>query len=88
MSVAAISDQLCPSECSEEAMASIDERPTKRARAEIQILSYRQINLQEFTLKDKGKGKNGHIAYPLLRGEAIRFNLKQGDWLRAPSAST
>ena len=65
-------------------MANIDERPAKRARAEFDILPYRQIDMEQFALKDKGKGKNGHVAYPLIGGETIRFNLTPGDWLRAP----
>ena len=84
MSLAAadISDQACQSECAEEAMSSTGEPAAKRAR--IEIKSYTEIDLSEFALKDKGKGKNGHLAYPLLGGETIRFNLSPSEWLRTP----
>ena len=84
MSAADIVDQA--SECSEAAMATDGsetmERPTKRTR--IEIKPYNEIDLSQFALKDKGKGKNGHVAYPLLGNESIRFNLTHIDWLRAP----
>ena len=63
-------------------MASTDERPTKRTR--IGVKPYSEIDLEEFALRDKGKGKNGHLAYPLLDGDTIRFNLTPNDWLRTP----
>ena len=82
MSLAAadISDQ--ESMCAEEAMSSTGEPAAKRAR--IEVKPYTEINLSEFALKDKGKGKNGHMAYPLLAGETIRFNLSPSEWLRTP----
>ena len=82
MSLAAadISDQ--ESMCAEEAMSSTGEPAAKRAR--IEMKPYTEINLSEFTLKDKGKGKNGHMAYPLLGGETIRFNLSPSEWIRTP----
>ena len=60
MSLAAadISDQ--ESMCAEEAMSSTGEPAAKRAR--IEMKPYTEINLSEFALKDKGKGKNGHMA--------------------------
>ena len=77
-----ISDQAV-SEHSNEAMSSVtEERPTKRAC--IDISNYDDVDLSEFTLRDKGKGKNGHMAYPLLGSESIRFNLTPSDWLQTP----
>ena len=82
-STAAISVKRCPSECSDAAMSTAEERSTKRAR--IEIKNYTELNLSEFTLKDKGKGKNGgHMVYPMISGESIRFNLAPNEWLRTP----
>ena len=62
-------------------MSTAEERSTKRAR--IEIKPYTELDLSEFTLKNKGKGTNGgHMAYPLLAGESIRFNLTANEWLR------
>ena len=63
-------------------MSSTGEPAAKRAR--IEITPWTEIDLQEFALKGKDKGKNGHLAYPLLNGETIRFNLPPSDWTRAP----
>lgn len=84
MSVVAadISDQACQSECAEEAMSSTGEPAAKRAR--IEVKPYTEIDPSELALKDKGKGKNGHLAYPHMAGETIRFNLSPSEWLRAP----
>ena len=77
-----ISDQAF-SQHSDEAMSSVtEERPAKRAC--IDISNYDDVDLSEFTLRDKGKGKNGHMAYPLLGSESIRFNLTPSDWLQTP----
>ena len=82
-STAAISVKRCPSECSDADMSTAEERSAKRAR--IEIKPYTELDLSEFTLKNKGKGKNGgHMAYPLLAGESIRFNLTANEWLRTP----
>ena len=82
-SIAAISNQACPSECLDGDMSTAEERSTKRAR--IEIKPFTELDISEFTLKDKGKGKNGgHMAYPLLAGETIRFNLTPNEWLRTP----
>ena len=82
-SIAAISNQACPSECLDEAMSTAEERSTKRDS--IEIKPFTELDISEFTLKDKGKGKNGgHMAYPLLSGESIRFNLTPNEWLRTP----
>ena len=77
-----ISDQAA-SEHSNEAMSSVtEERPIKRTRMDIS--NYDDVDLSQFVLKDKGKGKNGHMAYPLLGSESIRFNLTPSDWLQTP----
>ena len=82
-STAAISIKRCPSECSDAAMSTAEERSTKRAR--IEIKPFTELDISEFTLKHKGKGKNGgHMAYLLLSGESIRFNLTPNEWLRTP----
>ena len=85
MSDAAISSQACPSEFSDEdsAMANNAAEPASK-RARIEVKHFSELDLSEFTLKDKGKGKNGHIAYPLLGSEIIRFNLTVNDWARTP----
>lgn len=57
---------------------------SKRARVEIQIPSFAEVDLTKFTLKDNGKGKNGHLAYPLVDGQVVRFNMTPSGWLKAP----
>ena len=80
MLASAISDPECE-DCSEgPAMAT--EGPTKRAR--IEVKPFEDIDLSKIALKDKGKGKQGHIAFPLLDGEVIRFNLTPSDWSKNP----
>ena len=59
-----------------------DERVTKRAR--IEVKPFTELDLKEFSLRDKGKGANGRIVFPILGGDVIRFNLTQSDWLRTP----
>ena len=76
----AVTDQA--SEYSEDAMA--EQGSSKRARREIEVKPYPQLELAEIKLKDNGKGKNGHLAYPLIDGEPIRFNLTPSDWVRTP----
>jgi len=58
----------------------------KRARVEIEVPSFAKVDLSQFTLKDHGKGNNGHRAFPfpLVAGEAVRFNLTPSGWLKAP----
>ena len=41
-------------------MSSTGEPAAKRAR--IEIKPWAEIDLQEFAPRDKGKGKNGHLA--------------------------
>ena len=57
---------------------------TKRARVEIVVPAYSAVQLNEFTLKDNGKGENGHKASPLVAGTTIRFNLTPDGWLKTP----
>ena len=86
MSDAAISTQVCISDCSDDifaAMANNAEEPASK-RARIEVKHFGEIDLSEFALKDKGKGQNGHIAFPLLGGEILRFNLTVNDWTRSP----
>ena len=81
MSAAAVSELACPSECSEEAMA--EERVSKRAR--IEVKPFGDVDISQFALKNKGKGKNGGLmAYPLISDQPIRFNLTPDDWIRTP----
>jgi len=56
----------------------------RNVRARIEVKPVLELDLQLFSLKDKGKGKNGHNSYPLIENEPIRFNLTDGDWLRVP----
>ena len=72
----------CPSDHSDEAMSSNGEGSNKRAR--IEVAPILELDLELFSLKDKGKGKNGHNSYPLIKNEVIRFNLTDGDWFRVP----
>lgn len=72
----------CQSDHSDEAMSSNGEGRNVRARIEVKPIL--ELDLQLFSLKDKGKGKNGHNSYPLIENEPIRFNLTDGDWLRVP----
>ena len=80
MSAAAISEQVCPSECSDtEAMEPV----TKRAR--IEVKPFQELNLDLFVLKNNGKGKNGgQNTFPLVAGEPIRFNFTPSGWMEAP----
>jgi len=57
------------------------EPASKRARVEFDIPSFAKVDLEQFTLKDNGAGKNGHRAYPLVANESIRFNLTPSGWL-------
>jgi hypothetical protein len=77
---AAFADQA--SECSEEAMA--EQGSSKRARREIDVKPFSQLDLTQIKMKDNGKGKNGHLSYPLIDSEPIRFNLTPSDWVRTP----
>ena len=79
MSAAAISEQACPSECSDtEAMEPV----VKRAR--IEVKPFQELNLDHFILKNNGKGKNGQNTFPLIAGEPIRFNFTASGWMEAP----
>jgi hypothetical protein len=53
----------------------------KRARVELEVPSFDKLDLETFSLKDNGPGKNGHRAYPLVANESIRFNLTPSGWL-------
>ena len=67
---------------SDEAMA---EQPSvKRARIEIEVPSFDKVDLDQFSLKDNGKGQNGQKTFPLVEGKSIRFNLTPNGWLKAP----
>ena len=59
-----------------------EQSPTKRARVEIEVPSFTDVDLETFTMKDNGKGTNGHRAFPLVGGEPIRFNLTSDGWLK------
>ena len=61
-----------------------DQPQSKRARVEIQIPSFADVDMSKFTLKDNGKGKNGHLSYPLVDGQVVRFNLTPSGWLKTP----
>jgi hypothetical protein len=67
---------------SEDEMA--DQPQSKRARVEIQIPAFAEVDLTKFSLKDNGKGKNGHLSYPLIDGQVVRFNLTPSGWLKSP----
>ena len=58
--------------------------PVKRARVEIEVPSFDKVDLEKFSLKDYGKGKNGHKTFPMVDGLSIRFNLTPSGWLQAP----
>jgi hypothetical protein len=79
MSAAVISEHACPSECSDtEAMEPV----VKRAR--IEVKPFQEINLNQFILKNNGKGKNGQNTFPLVAGEPIRFNFTPNGWIETP----
>jgi hypothetical protein len=61
-----------------------DQPQSKRARFEIQIPAFAEVDLSKFSLKDNGKGKNGHLSYPLIDGQVVRFNLTPTGWLKTP----
>ena len=75
---AAMSERACPSECSDD----VAERASKRAR--IVVNPYTAVSLDKFALKNNGKGKGGHNAYPLINGGPIRFDLTPSYWVLAP----
>ena len=58
--------------------------PNKRAREEIAVPRFDVVDLEQFVLKDNGKGKTGHRTFPLVAGEQIRFNLTPNGWLVVP----
>jgi hypothetical protein len=56
---------------------------TKRAR--IEIPSFAEVDLSKLSLRNSGVGPGGGLrVYPLLDGEAIRFNLAPQSWLMTP----
>ncbi len=61
-----------------------EQGPSKRARREIEVKPFQQVDLAQFKLKDNGKGKNGHLAYPSIDGGPIRFHLTPSEWVRTP----
>ena len=79
MTTSAISDQACPSECSD-----LPDMESAAKRARIEVKPFQDLDLNQFVLKNNGKGKNGPIVYPLIAGEPIRFNLTINDWLQTP----
>ena len=64
--------------------AMAEQSAAKRARIEIEVPSFNDVDLQKFSLKDNGKGKNGHKTFPMVEGKSIRFNLTPSGWLNAP----
>ena len=79
---AAFLDQADCSECTDtDAMEPV----TKRAR--IEVKAFQEIDLASFTLKNRGKGKNGINTFPFIASEPIRFNLIPSGWLQAPFGS-
>ena len=67
------------SECSQEAMA--EQGSSERARREIDVKPYFELDLTQIELKDHGMGRNGHLCDPLIEQEPIRFNLTPNDWV-------
>ena len=70
--------------CCEPVDAMAEQSPAKRARVEIEVPSFDKVDLEKFSVKDNGKGKNGHKAFPMVDGKSIRFNLTPTGWLHAP----
>ena len=58
--------------------------PSKRARVEYDAPIFSNVDLEKFSLKDKGKGETGHKAFPLVDGKTVEFNLTPTTWLHAP----
>ena len=77
MSASSCSDPECV-----DAMAA--SAPNKRAREEIAVPRFDVVDLEQFVLKDNGKGKTGHRTFPLIAGDLIRFNLTPSGWLVSP----
>jgi len=66
-------------------MCAAGQPPAKRARTEVEVPSFASVDLSQFTLKDKGEGKNGgRLAFPFVAAEPIRFNLTPTGWLESP----
>ena len=61
-----------------------EQSPAKRARVEIEVPAFDKVELDKFSLKDYGKGKNGHKTFPMVNDKSIRFNLTPSGWLQAP----
>ena len=80
------SDSFCldRASCSNSDSPMAQQPQSKRARVEIEVPSFEKVDLSQFTLKDHGKGKNGHRAFPSVTGESVRFNLTPGGWLKTP----
>jgi hypothetical protein len=54
-------------------------------RARIEIPSFAAVDLSKMSLRNSGVGPGGGLrVYPLLDGEAIRFNLTPDSWLTTP----
>jgi len=54
-------------------------------RARIEIPSFAEVDLSKLSLRNSGVGPGGGLrVYPLLDGEAIRFNLAPQSWLMTP----
>ena len=71
--------------CSVSDSPMAQEPQSKRARVEVQIPAFDKVDLDKLTLKDHGKGKNGAPrVFPLVAGEAVRFNLTPAGWLNTP----
>jgi len=68
--------------CCDPADAMAEQSAAKRARVEIEVPSFANVDLEKFTMKNNGKGANGHRAFPLVGDEPIRFNLTPDDWLK------
>jgi hypothetical protein len=69
--------------CHESDDEMAEQPQSKRARVEIQIPAFAEVDLSKFSLKDNGKGKSGHLAYPMVDGQPVRFNLTPSGWLKA-----
>ena len=79
-------DSVCSNQadCGDSVDAMAEQPPVKRARVEIEVPSFDKVDAGQFSLKDKGKGQNGHRTLPLVDGKPIRFNLTPSGWLKAP----
>ena len=55
----------------------------KRAREEVAVSRFDAVDLEQFSLKDRGENAKGDRAVPQVAGEPVSFNLTPSGWLKS-----